>query len=59
MSSRFSRQPERVVRARRLERTVFKIVDELPRHRSIRVAASRASRLEATPSGRAGLRLDE
>eukprot|EP00966_Prymnesium_polylepis_P091900 2127459-Prymnesium_polylepis.1 len=42
MPSRFSRQPERVVRARCLERTAFKIVDELPRHR--------ASGLESAPS---------
>eukprot|EP00966_Prymnesium_polylepis_P097556 2259906-Prymnesium_polylepis.1 len=44
MTSRFSRQPELVVRARRLERTAFRIVDQLPRHR--------ASLREQTPSSR-------
>eukprot|EP00966_Prymnesium_polylepis_P113458 2623492-Prymnesium_polylepis.1 len=53
MPSRFSRQPERVVRARRLERaalSAFKVVDELPRHRaSPRVESGRR---------RAGVRLE-
>eukprot|EP00966_Prymnesium_polylepis_P059477 1378528-Prymnesium_polylepis.1 len=42
MPSRFSRQSERVVRARCLERTALKFVDCLPR--------ARASPRERTPS---------
>eukprot|EP00966_Prymnesium_polylepis_P091200 2110800-Prymnesium_polylepis.1 len=46
MPSRFSRQPECVVRARRLERTALKFVDCLPR------PSARASPQEKTPSSR-------